>query len=118
MFGPSLGLQPDGDVGDAVVEAGEAPEEVDGEGAGGTLHICRELVGARCRLDPDFLDLLQQVAHGQDLVLMTAHRPRAHAGDLLQVHSRSWGEAGREREEDSSMLLFKDNESLVVYYSM
>lgn len=78
-------LQPDGDVGDAVVEAGEASQEVDGERAGGTLHVHRELVRARHRLPPDVLDLLQQVAHRQDLVLLAAHGPRAHAGDLLQV---------------------------------
>lgn len=81
----ALRLQPDRDVGDAVVEAGEAPEEVDGEGPGGALHVHRQLVGARRRLSPDLLDLLQQVAHGQDFVLLAAHGPGAHAGDLLQV---------------------------------
>lgn len=81
----ALGLQPDRNVGDAVVEAGEAPEKVDGEGPGGALHVHRQLVGARRRLSPDLLDLLQQVAHGQDFVLLAAHGPGAHAGDLLQV---------------------------------
>lgn len=81
----ALGLQPHGDVGDPVVEAGEAPQEVDGEGAGGPLHVHRQLVGPRRRLRPDAFDLLQQVAHRQDLVLVAADRPRPHAGDLLQV---------------------------------
>lgn len=81
----SLWLQPDRNVGDAVVEAGEAAEKVDGEGPGGALHVHRQLMGARRRLDPDMLDLLQQVAHRQDFVLLAAHRPGAHAGDALQV---------------------------------
>lgn len=81
----ALWLQPDHDVGDAVIEAGEAPKEVDGEGPGGALHVHRQLMGARRRLGPDLLDLLQQVAHRQDLVLLAAHGPGAHAGDLLQV---------------------------------
>lgn len=58
-----LGLQSDGDVGDAVIETCEAPEEVDGERAGGPLHVHCELVRPCCGLDPDVLDLLQQVAH-------------------------------------------------------
>lgn len=81
----ALWLQPDHNVGDAVIEAGEAPKKVDGEGPGGALHVHRQLMGARRRLSPDLLDLLQQVAHCQDLVLLAAHGPRAHAGDLLQV---------------------------------
>lgn len=87
MLRPTLRLQPDSDVGDAVIEAGEASQKVDGEGASGTLDIHRQLMGARCRLNPDSLYLLQQVAHCQDLVLLAAHRPRADAGDLLQVSS-------------------------------
>lgn len=81
----ALWLQPDRNVGDAVIEAGEAAEKVDGEGPGGALHVHRQLVGARRRLNPDMLDLLQQVAHRQDFVLLAAHRPGADAGDLLQV---------------------------------
>lgn len=80
-----LRLQPDRDVGDAVVEAGEAPEKVDGEGAGGALDVHRQLMGARRRLSPDVLYLLQQVAHRQHLVLLAAHGPGADAGDLFQV---------------------------------
>ena len=87
MRRPGLGLQLDGHVGDAVVEAGEAPEEVDGEGAGGPLHVHAEAVGVprRRHLRLDVLDLLQQVGHRQHLVLRASHRPRAHAGDAFQV---------------------------------
>lgn len=92
MLRAALGLEPDDDVGDPIIEAGEAPEEVDGEGSGGTLDVDRQLVGPRCRLQPDVFDLLQQVAHRQDLVLMAAHRPRAHAGDLLQMMSVERGD--------------------------
>lgn len=87
MLRPTLRLQPDSNVGDAVIEAGEAAQKVDGEGAGGTLHIHRQLMGARRRLNPDSLDLLQQVAHCQDLILLAAHWAGADAGDLLQVSS-------------------------------
>ncbi len=89
MLRPTLRLQPDSDVGDTVIEAGEASEKVNGERAGGTLHIYRKLMGARCGLNPDVLNLLQQVAHCQDFILGAAHRPGADAGDLLQVPSRS-----------------------------
>lgn len=88
MLGPTLRLQPDSNVGDAVIEAGEASEKVDGEGASGTLDIHCQLMGARCGLDPDVFYLLQQVAHCQDLILHAAHWPWANAGDLLQVPSR------------------------------
>lgn len=83
----ALGLQPHGDVGDPVVEAGEAPQEVNGEGPGGPLDVNRQLVGPGRRLRTDAFDLLQQVAHRQDLVLEAADGPRPHAGDLLQVMS-------------------------------
>lgn len=89
MLRTTFGLQPDGDVGDTVIEAGEASKKVDGERAGGTLHVHCELMGACCGLDPDVLNLLQQVAHCQDFILLTAHWPRTDAGDLLQVPSRS-----------------------------
>ena len=84
---PGFGLQLDSHVGDAVVEAGEAPEEVDGEGARGPLHVHAETVrGPRRRhLGLDVLDLLQQVGHSQHLILRAAHRPRAHSGDAFQV---------------------------------
>lgn len=59
MLRPTLWLQPDSDVGDAVIEAGEASKKVNGESAGGTLHVHRELMGARCCLDPNVLYLLQ-----------------------------------------------------------
>lgn len=88
MLRPTLRLQPHGNVGDTVIEAGEASEKVDGEGAGGTLDIHRQLMGARCGLSPDDLYLLQQVPHCQDFILLAAHGPRANAGDLLQVPSR------------------------------
>lgn len=88
MLGPTLRLQPDSNVGDTVIEAGEASEKVDGERAGGTLHVYRELMGACCGLNPDVLNLLQQVAHCQDFILRAAHWPGADAGDLLQVPSR------------------------------
>lgn len=88
MLRPAFRLQPDGDVGDTVIEAGEASEKVNGERAGGTLHVHRELMGSRCGVSPDLLNLLQQVAHCQDFILLAAHRPRADAGDLLQVPSR------------------------------
>lgn len=81
----ALWLQPDHNVGDAVIEAGEAPKKVNGEGPGGALHVHRQLMGARRRLTPDVLDLLQQVAHCQDFILLAAHGPGADAGDLLQV---------------------------------
>lgn len=95
MLRPGFRLQPDSNVGDTVIEAGEASQKVNGESAGGTLHIYRDFMGARCGLNPDFLDLLQQVAHCQDFVLMAAHWPRAHAGDLLQVLSTFGGERKR-----------------------
>lgn len=85
VLSSTLRLQPDRDVGDTVVEAGEAPKEVDGEGPGGALDVHRQLMGARCRLGPDVLYLLQQVVHGQDFILRAAHGPGADAGDLLQV---------------------------------
>lgn len=88
MFRATFGLQPDSNVGDMVIEAGEASEKVNGERAGGTLDIHRELMGTRRRLRLDVLDLLQQVAHCEDLVLRAAHWSRANAGDLLQVPSR------------------------------
>lgn len=88
MLRPTLRLQSDSNVGDTVVEAGEASKKVYGERAGGTLHIYRELMGARCGLNPDVLNLLQQVAHCQDFILRAAHWPRADAGDLLQVPPR------------------------------
>lgn len=92
MLRPTLRLQPHSNVGDTVIEAGEASEKVDGEGAGGTLDIHRQLMGARCGLNPDDLYLLQQVPHCQDFILLAAHGPRANAGDLLQVPSRLWGD--------------------------
>lgn len=88
MLRPTLRLQSDSNVGDAVIEAGEASEKVNGERAGWTLHIYRELMGARCGLYPDVLNLLQQVAHCQDFILRAAHWPGADTGDLLQVPSR------------------------------
>lgn len=87
VLGTALGLQPHRDVGDPVIEAGEAPQEVDGEGASGPLDVHRQLVGPRCRLHTDAFDLLQQVLHRQDLVLVAANRPWPHTGDLLQVLS-------------------------------
>lgn len=89
MLRPTLRLQPDSNVGDTVIEAGEASKKVNGESASGTLHIHRELMGTRCGLCPDALNLLQQVADCQDFILLAAHWPRANAGDLLQVPSRS-----------------------------
>lgn len=94
----ALGLQPDRNVGDPVVEAGEAPQEVDGEGPGGALDVHGQLMGARRRLLLNALDLLQQVAHRQDLVLLAAHGPGSHAGDPLQM-SPGVGET-KEREGD------------------
>lgn len=85
MLAAPFGLQPDNNIGDVVVEAGETAEEVDGEGAGGSLHVHGELMRARRRLRSDLLYLPQQVAHRQDLVLLAAHWPGADAGDLLQV---------------------------------
>lgn len=102
MVCATLRLQPDSDVGDTVIEAGEAAKKVNGERAGGTLHIHRELMGARCCFNPDFLNLLQQVAHCQDFILRAANRPRADAGDLLQVLSTWWGE-GKSGETQSEM---------------
>lgn len=90
MLRPAFRLQPDGDVGDMVVEAGESSQEVDGEGARRTLHIHRELMGARRRLSLDDLDLLQQVVHGQDFIFRAPHWTGANAGDLLQVPSGMW----------------------------
>lgn len=87
VLGAALGLQPHGDVGDPVIEAGEAAQEVDGEGAGGPLDVHRQLVGPRRRLSTDAFNLLQQVADRQDFVLVAADRPRPNAGDLLQVLS-------------------------------
>lgn len=87
VLSSALGLQPDRNIGDPVVEAGEAPEEVDGEGPGGALDVHGQLVGARCRLLLNVLDLLQQVAHRQDLVLLAAHGPGSHTGDPLQMSS-------------------------------
>lgn len=58
MLTAALGLQPDGNVGDVVVEAGETSEKVDGERAGGMLHVHRELVRASCGLGSDALYLL------------------------------------------------------------
>lgn len=81
----SLRLQPDRDISDTVIEAGEASEEVDGEGAGGALDVHRQLMGPRCRLHLNVLDLLQQVAHRQHFVLLAAHGPGPHAGDPLQM---------------------------------
>ncbi len=95
VLGPTLRLQPDGNIGDSIIEAGEASEEVNGERPGGTLHVHCELMRARCRLHPNVLDLLQQVAHCKDFILLAAHRPRADTRDLLQVPPRLW----RERRE-------------------
>lgn len=87
VLGAAFGLQPHSDVGDTVVEAGKAPQEVDGEGASGPLDIYRQLVGPCCRLCTDAFNLLQQVLHRQNLVLVAANRPWPHTGDLLQVVS-------------------------------
>jgi len=87
VLAATLGLQPDGDVGDTVIKAGESSKKVNGERARWTLHVYRELMSAGCRLHSDALYLLQQVTHRQDLILLTAHWPRANAGDLLQVPS-------------------------------
>lgn len=88
MLCTTLGLKPDSNVGDMVIEAGEASKKVNGERAGGTLHIHCELMWACCGFHPDVLNLLQQITHGEDFILLTAHWPRANAGDLLQVLSR------------------------------
>ena len=85
-----LGLQADGDVADAVVVAGEAAQEVDAEGSGGPLHVHREAVGTGGALTADVLDLLQQVLHRQDLVLVAADGARPHAGDPLQMPPGKW----------------------------
>lgn len=81
----ALRLQPDRNIGDTLIEAGEASEEVDGEGAGGTLDVHSQLMGPRCCLDLNVLYLLQQVAHCQDFILLAAHGPGPHAGDPLQM---------------------------------
>lgn len=98
----ALGLQPDRNIGDAVVEAGEASQEVDGEGAGGALDVHGQLMGPGRRLHLNVLDLLQQVAHGQDLVLLAAHGPGPHAGDPLQV-SPGAGDKGRSDERAKTL---------------
>lgn len=90
MLCTTLGLKPDSDVGDTVIEAGEASEKINGERTGGMLHVHCELMWACCGLHPDVLNLLQQIAHGEDFILLTAHWPRANAGDLLQMSSRLW----------------------------
>lgn len=85
MLRSALRLQPDRNIGDTVIEAGEASQEVDGEGPGGALDIHSQLMGPRCRLDLNVLYLLQQVAHCQDFILLAAHGPGPHAGDPLQM---------------------------------
>lgn len=99
MLRATFRLQPDSNVGDTIIEAGEASKKVNGERAGGALHIYRELMGACCGLKPDALNLLQQVAHCQDFILLAAHWPRADAGDLLQVPSRLSGEEKSEKRK-------------------
>ena len=59
MLRPILGLQPDSNIGDSVIEAGEASEKVNRERAGGSLHIHCELMWACCCLHSDLLNLLQ-----------------------------------------------------------
>lgn len=96
----TLGLQPNGNVGDVIIEASEASEEINGEGPSGTLNINRELMRACGGLDLDVLDLLQQVSHCQDLILLAAHRPRASTSNLLQVLPRLRGERKGQREKE------------------
>lgn len=86
MLRATFGLQAHHDVGDTVIEAGEAAEEVDGEGAGGPLHIHAKLkMRAHLSHRADFFDLLQQVVHRQHFILVAADRPRSHADDAFQV---------------------------------
>lgn len=79
------GFESDGDVGDAGVDAGEAAEEVDAEGAGGPLHLHSDGVGPGSARGPDLLHLIQQILHRLDLVLRAPHGPRPHACDPLQM---------------------------------
>lgn len=89
MLRAAFRLEPDSDVGDAIIEAGETSEKVNGERTSGALHVHRQLMGARCTLNLDVLNLLQQVANCEDFILLAADWPRANAGDLLQVPSTS-----------------------------
>lgn len=95
----ALRLQPDRNIGDTVIEAGEASQEVDGEGPGGSLDVHSQLMEPRCRLHLNVLYLLQQVAHRQDFVLLAAHGPGPHAGDPLQMSPGLW-DKGKSDERD------------------
>lgn len=99
VLGATFGLQLHCDVSDAVVETCEPSEKVDGERSGGTLHVHSDPVRPRRRPHSDVLDLLQQVAHRQDLVLPAADGPRADAGDLFQVSSKNERGTGEEKTE-------------------
>lgn len=98
MLSAPFRLQLDNDVGDPVIETGEASKKVDGKCAGGPLHVHAELMVAERRLHLDLFNLFQQVAHCQDLILLAAHWPRANASDLCQVSSR--------RNEKNNRILF------------
>lgn len=78
-----LGLESDGDVGQAVVAADPA---VDSEGAAGPLDVHCDGVRASFTLRPDLRDLIQQEVHREDLVLWASHGPRPDSGDLIQMH--------------------------------
>lgn len=80
-----LGFESDGDVGDAGIDACEAAEEVDAEGAGGPLHLQSDGVRPGSALGPDLLHLIQQVLHRHDLVLWAPDGPRPHTRDPLQM---------------------------------
>ena len=85
-----LGLQADGDVADAVIVAGEPAQEIDAEGSGWPLHVHGKAVRSGGAFGADMLDLLQQVLHRQDLVLMAANRARPNACDPLQMPPGKW----------------------------
>lgn len=102
MLAATFGLQLDDNISDVVVEARETTEKVDGERAGGSLHVYSDLMRPRRRPRSDVLYLLQQVTHRQDLVLLAPHRPGADAGDLLQVPPRLGGAEGLKEESPAA----------------
>lgn len=82
MLRAALGLELDGDVGQAVVAAVEA---VVFDGAAGPLDVHCDGVRASFTLRPDLLDLILKVVH-RDLDLWASNGPRPDAGDPIQMH--------------------------------
>lgn len=84
VLGAGSGFQLHHHVGDVVIVAREASQEVQAEGARGPLHIHRDPVQA-VALSFDPADLLQQVANRLDFILGTPRGPGADRRYVFKV---------------------------------